>query len=317
MYNQSLDTFIRAAELGSFSKVAAEYYISPSAVIQQINHLEANLNVRLFNRGKKGVTLTPAGEYLLVESRSLVQRCSDIRTHLASFTEHTEGAVLFASNRFHMPNLIYDYWPDFSISKRGCRLSSYYFSENGSDIPPDTDIIEGVFFKEPLWQRNFIFYPVTNVRLALLVSESSPLAANTMITEQDLQNVIVVSILRDISDSCDQMSDSLTKSGIVVEEAMIYSTSVMIDCMESGKAVIIPDCWKDFHPRSRLVPFIRNFQLPYGFFLSKGASTAARQFASHVMKHFGEESQRRFQQGHLLSDRPDRRKLHGRAGIRN
>ena len=73
MYNHALDTFVRAAELGSFSKVAEESFISPSAVIQQINHLEKDLNVSLFNRSKKGVTLTQAGQYLLLESRSSYQ----------------------------------------------------------------------------------------------------------------------------------------------------------------------------------------------------------------------------------------------------
>ena len=93
MYNPALDTFVRAAELGSFSKVAEESYISPSAVIQQINHLEGDLNVRLFSRNKKGVSLTPAGEYLLLESRALIQRSNDIRTHLSQFTEHAGGSL--------------------------------------------------------------------------------------------------------------------------------------------------------------------------------------------------------------------------------
>ena len=37
MYNHFLDTFIRAAQLGSLSKTAEEMFITPSAVIQQIN----------------------------------------------------------------------------------------------------------------------------------------------------------------------------------------------------------------------------------------------------------------------------------------
>ena len=147
MYNHTLDTFVRAAELGSFSKVAEESYISPSAVIQQINHLEGDLNVRLFNRSKKGVSLTPAGEYLLLESRALIQRSNDIRTHLSQFTEHAGGTVLFGSNQFHMPRLIYDYWPGFTAQNESSTLSSYSFSESGSDIRPDTDLVEGVFLK--------------------------------------------------------------------------------------------------------------------------------------------------------------------------
>ena len=50
MYNHQLDTFIQVAELGSFSKAASALYISPTAVIKQMNILESNLGVTLFNR---------------------------------------------------------------------------------------------------------------------------------------------------------------------------------------------------------------------------------------------------------------------------
>ena len=283
MYNPTLDTFVRAAELGSFSRVAEESYISPSAVIQQINHLEADLNVRLFIRSKKGVTLTPAGEYFLLESKALIQRCNDVRTHLSAYSAHAGGTVLFGSNQFHMPRLIYDYWPGFAAQNESSTLSSYSFSENGSDIRQDTDLIEGVFFDEPLWQGNFTFHPFMKTDLAVLVSEKSPLAAHRIITEVDLRDLVVVNIRRDISETCDQMSDDLIRNGISVEEVMIYSTSVMIDSLEHGKAMIIPSCWKDFHPRSKMIPFIRKYQMPYGFFLSKTASAGARRFLNFAL----------------------------------
>ena len=285
MYNHALDTFVRAAELGSFSKVAAESYISPSAVIQQINHLEGDLNVRLFNRSKKGISLTPAGEYLLLESKALIQRSSDIRTHLSQFTEHAEGVVLFGSNQFHMPRLIFDYWPGFAAQNERSTLSSYFFSESGSDIRPDTDLVEGVFYVEPIWQGNFTFHPIMKTKLAFLVSEKSTLAAHRILTEVDLRNATVVTITRGVSENCDQMSDLLIQSGVHVEEVMVYSTSVLIDSLEKDKIIVIPDCWTDFHPRSRMIPFIREYQLPYGFFLSKTASSSARKFLNHVIQN--------------------------------
>ena len=47
MYNPQLDTFICVVEAGSFSKAADKLYISPPAVIKQINSLENNLGWRL------------------------------------------------------------------------------------------------------------------------------------------------------------------------------------------------------------------------------------------------------------------------------
>ena len=169
MYNHALDTFVRAAELGSFSKVAEESFISPSAVIQQMNHLEKDLNVRLFNRSKKGITLTQAGQYLLLESRAIIQRSNDVRAHLSQYEEHPGGTVLFGSNHFHMPRLIYDYWPGFAAENSDSTLSSYSFNESGTDIRPNTDLIEGIIFKEPIWQGDFTFHHISNAHLAIMV----------------------------------------------------------------------------------------------------------------------------------------------------
>ena len=55
MYNPQLDTFIRVAEAGSFSKAAQSLFITPTAVIKQMNLLESRLGLRLgriFNRSR-------------------------------------------------------------------------------------------------------------------------------------------------------------------------------------------------------------------------------------------------------------------------
>lgn len=61
MYNHQLETFIRVADAGSFNKAAEESYITPTAIIKQINLLEDSLGVKLFKRTRRGLTLTKAG----------------------------------------------------------------------------------------------------------------------------------------------------------------------------------------------------------------------------------------------------------------
>ena len=61
MYNPQLDTFIRVAEAGSFSKAAQESFITPTAVIKQMNLLESRLGLTLFHRSHQGLSLTRAG----------------------------------------------------------------------------------------------------------------------------------------------------------------------------------------------------------------------------------------------------------------
>ena len=50
MYNHMLDTFIAVADCGSFTKAAQRLFISPTAVMKQMNALESHLNLRLVER---------------------------------------------------------------------------------------------------------------------------------------------------------------------------------------------------------------------------------------------------------------------------
>ena len=72
MYNPQLDTFICVVEAGSFSKAADKLYISPPAVIKQINSLENNLGVQLFARTHRGLVVTAAGESLYQDAKYMV-----------------------------------------------------------------------------------------------------------------------------------------------------------------------------------------------------------------------------------------------------
>ena len=58
---RNLTTFVRAAELRSFSQTARQLGYSQSAISMQISQLEAELETCLFDRVGKTVTLTPQG----------------------------------------------------------------------------------------------------------------------------------------------------------------------------------------------------------------------------------------------------------------
>ncbi|MGN1388747.1 MAG: LysR family transcriptional regulator, partial [Bulleidia sp.] len=72
MYNHQLDTFLCVADCGSFSKAAEILFVSPSAVIKQINLLEKTVGIPLFERSRRGLKLTPGGESLCRDARHLI-----------------------------------------------------------------------------------------------------------------------------------------------------------------------------------------------------------------------------------------------------
>lgn len=72
MYNPQLETFICVVEAGSFSKAANKLFISPPAVIKQINALESSLDLQLFARTHRGLVLTEAGKSLYNDAKYII-----------------------------------------------------------------------------------------------------------------------------------------------------------------------------------------------------------------------------------------------------
>jgi DNA-binding transcriptional LysR family regulator len=62
---RSVTTFIKAAELGSLRKAALDLDISPQAASKALAQLEKHLEVRLFHRTTRVMSLTDAGQRLL------------------------------------------------------------------------------------------------------------------------------------------------------------------------------------------------------------------------------------------------------------
>ena len=74
---QQMRYFIAVAQNLSFSKAAQQHYVSQTAVSQQIKLLEQELGYALFVRGKRGVSLTPAGEVFYRQCRQIMIRYND------------------------------------------------------------------------------------------------------------------------------------------------------------------------------------------------------------------------------------------------
>lgn len=69
--------FVAAAESRSFTKAAAQYYISQTAITQQIRALEETVGVPLFDRGGRPIKLTPAGKAFLSDAKAVLERMNN------------------------------------------------------------------------------------------------------------------------------------------------------------------------------------------------------------------------------------------------
>lgn len=66
--------FVAVAEHQSFTKAATQYYISQTAITQQVQALEETLGVKLIDRSTRPISLTPGGLAFLPEAKIIIDR---------------------------------------------------------------------------------------------------------------------------------------------------------------------------------------------------------------------------------------------------
>lgn len=111
MYNPQLETFLRAADAGSFSKAAEEAYITPTAVIKQINLLEEALGIKLFERTHRGLKLTKAGTSLYQDTKYIIQYCKDSVTRAKNAMQEDSSVIRIGTSPMTPAQLLMQLWP--------------------------------------------------------------------------------------------------------------------------------------------------------------------------------------------------------------
>ena len=87
------------AEAGSFTSATVILNISQSAISRQIQSLEEDLKVKLFERHARGLTLTQNGEYVYKTAHEVISKLKEIETSLGDQKNKPTGKLTITTVR--------------------------------------------------------------------------------------------------------------------------------------------------------------------------------------------------------------------------
>ena len=94
-----LKIFHAVAEAGSFTNATTVLNISQSAISRQIQSLEQDLKVQLFERHARGLTLTENGEYVNKTAHEVISKLKEVETSLGDQKNKPSGKLTITTVR--------------------------------------------------------------------------------------------------------------------------------------------------------------------------------------------------------------------------
>lgn len=286
MYNRQLDTFLKVAELGSLSKAAEALYISPSAVLQQINNLESSLGTKLFHRTQRGTSLTETGNILYTEGPKLISISREIRDQISALQNQEHHEICVGTSPIEQCHLFYSWWNRFSMGRPKIHIRIKPISSIGNQQDrADVDIIEGVYVGD-LCSDEFDFLQLTTVPIVHAVWKGHHLAKKKLLRYEDMRGETMVTLSGDnLSDHIKQLRTEAEEYGIHVITTEYYDISTFTMCVVNGYILQTPLSGRFAHSEMVTIPCDWTYSLPYGLYYRKNASPLLNSFISFIIEN--------------------------------
>ena len=273
MFNHNLTAFVSAIDSGSFTKAADKLFVTPTAVMKQINSLESHLGLKLIERTSQGVRLTPAGEVIYRDAkflsdfskRSIENAKQAANVHDKTFRVGT--SLLYPAKAFM------DLWYKVSSQFPDYKLHLVPFEDNHEGILSEIehlgkkfDFLLGVCDSKQ-WLNRCNMLPLGRYRKMCAVSREHPLAAKKYLELSDLYGETLMMVKEGDSEMNDIIRNDLRKNhpDIRIEDTtQFYDMAVFNRCIETGNVLLLLECWQDVHPALVSIPVKWEYSSPYG-----------------------------------------------------
>lgn len=291
MYNPQLETFLRVADAGSFNKAAEEMFITPPAVIKQITSLESSLDMKLFDRTHRGLTLTEAGQSIYRDAKYIIQYCEAAKVRARNAAQEGGKIIRIGTSPMTPGQFLLDLWPRIHEQCPDIKFQLVPYEntpENAREIlrnlGENIDIVAGPFDQDLLTSRQCAALELSREPIRCAVSIYHPLAEKERLSVQDLHGENFLLIHRGWNSYLDQLRDDLWQEHpqVHIVDFDFLSINVFNQCENSEDIMMTIDNWKNIHPLLKTMPVDWNYTIPFGIFHSPKPSATVKQFLSAV-----------------------------------
>lgn len=281
MYNHQLDTFLQAADAGSFAKTAEQLYISSTAVMKQSNLLEDSLGVQLFLRTPRGLTLTDAGKSYYQDAKYMIQYAKDAQTRAKNAGQSNENIVRIGTSLMTPSQFLLELWPKIHQLYPELKFQMVNFDntpENAREIlgnlGQNIDIVAGIFDETMLTLRGCTALELMRVPICCAVSIYHPLAQKKELSPQDLHGQRLMLMKRNWSNYVDQLRDDLWTNHPEIElvDFAFYNLAVFNQCEHENALLMAVPQWDGVHPLLKILPVAWDHAIPFGLLHSPAPS---------------------------------------------